>query len=155
MPPLRFAIALSQARLSTMTHPPKWLGLAFAALLVGCSPSSSSPGTAPCPQPTEPSCLDRTAAWCATTGRGSAEGIAAEDAGVVAVACPDEPNATVKPAYAVFPDGGPLDDAGVPFGCPSLGFIPTNSSLGVTDAGTLTGTSCCYPTHIQYTDSCN
>lgn len=138
-----------------MAYLSKRFGLAFAAVLVGCSPSSSGPGGAPCPQPTAPSCLDRTAAWCATTGGGSAEGIAAEDAGVVAVACPNDPNATGQAAYAVFPDGGPLDDAGVPFGCPSLPFIPTNSSLGVTDAGTLTGTSCCYPTHIQYADSCD
>jgi hypothetical protein len=110
----------------------------------GCAnKSGGSPES--CPQPSGPSCLDRLGAWCSSAGiRGSAEAVATLDAGTL-VACPDDPNSILRPASAVFVDAGPLDDAGVPFGCPRLGAIPTNSSLFATDAGTLSGTTCCYP----------
>jgi hypothetical protein len=82
----------------------------------------------------------RTTAWCAAaTFVGSAQALG--DAGPL-VPCPDLAG---NHFFTVF-DGGTLDDAGLPYGCPSLSITPDYKS--VLDAGVQTGSSCCYPTRV-------
>ena len=118
--------------------------VAFAVFVVlaACS-TKSAVGFGPCPQPTpQPQCVDRGLAWCSTTSRGTPDAIG--DAGVQ-VSCHDPSGADL---VAIFPDAGPLDDGGVPLGCPAIPMLPTDGSQSVTDAGVQSGSSCCYPTHV-------
>jgi hypothetical protein len=118
------------------------LRLLFLGCLVlgGCIQTIPSPNG--CPPPPQPTCVARTTAWCgAATFLGSAKALG--DAGVL-VACSDPSG---NRFFAVF-DGGTLDDAGVPSGCPSLSAIPNDLSKSVLDAGAQDGSSCCYPTGV-------
>ena len=107
----------------------RFAAFVLAALVcVGCSNKSTSNDPGACPQPTAWTCLEHRAAWCSTGGiQGSADGVAAADAGPV-VACPDSTASIIHPPYAAFPDAGTLDDAGVPIACPpgfSVGAQPS------------------------------
>ena len=111
----------------------------FLAYLVLAGCSSKSTPTGGCPQPPQPTCVARTTAWCAAaTFLACAEALG--DAGPL-VTCPD----LAGNRFTVFDSGG-LDDAGLPYGCPSLSITP--DYLSVLDAGMQIGSSCCYPTGV-------
>jgi hypothetical protein len=117
-----------------------WVFLA-CLVLGGCVSTGTSPNG--CPQPPQPTCVERTTAWCAAAMLvGTAEAL--PDAGVL-VPCSYPPSG--NRLFAVF-DGGTLDDGGVPSGCPSLSTIPNDLSKSVVDAGTQDGGACCYPTRV-------
>ena len=106
-------------------------------ILGGCSLGCTSNDE--CPQPSQPTCVVRATAWCSSaTFRGSADVLG--DAGVL-VPCPDSSGNRL---FAVF-DGGMLDDAGLPKGCPSLSTIPSDLSKSVLDAGTRTAALAAIP----------
>lgn len=115
----------------------RFLFLACLAL-GGCMTSSSTNNG--CPQPTQPTCVTRAAAWC-STAKEFFTAQTAGDAGLL-VPCPDSSGNQI---FAVF-DGGVRDDAGLPRGCPSLRMV--NGTGEVADAATQEGDSCCYPTRV-------
>ena len=98
-----------------------------------------------CPQPSQPECMDRTEAWCSSASKHYSEGALPD--GATAVACPDTNGDSTS--YAVFP-GHTLDSSGVPEGCPNL--LEMSGGSSVVDAGTQSGSKCCYPTFFQCFD---
>ena len=99
-------------------------------------------GDQSCPQPREPVCRSRTAAWCGRAGVLFTPGTL-PDAGIP-VRCE---SSAVNEAYAFF-DAGVLDDAGVPVGCPaSLSPSPNDMSTTLIDGGVLSD-ECCYRMHV-------